>query len=89
MGTCAEARLAADPAMGIERVIDRTAVAKQGGAREASFMIAFKPGFEPGRDVHLCYCPERVLPGNTVAELVNNDRIMGNNAQMLLVHRGE
>jgi len=22
--------------------------------------------FEPGRDVHLCYCPERVLPGNTV-----------------------
>ncbi len=36
-----------------------------------------KAGFEPGRDVHLCYCPERVLPGNTVAELVNNDRIIG------------
>ena len=36
-----------------------------------------RAGFEPGRDVHLCYCPERVLPGNTVAELVNNDRIIG------------
>lgn len=34
-------------------------------------------GLEPGRDVHLCYCPERVLPGNTVSELVNNDRIIG------------
>ncbi len=34
-------------------------------------------GFEPGKDVDLCYCPERVLPGNTVAELVNNDRIIG------------
>jgi UDP-N-acetyl-D-mannosaminuronic acid dehydrogenase len=36
-----------------------------------------KAGFELGQDVHLCYCPERVLPGNTVAELVNNDRIIG------------
>jgi predicted AlkP superfamily pyrophosphatase or phosphodiesterase len=43
-------RLAVDPAMGIERVIDRSSKAKLGGAREASFMIAFKPGFEPGRD---------------------------------------
>jgi UDP-N-acetyl-D-mannosaminuronic acid dehydrogenase len=34
-------------------------------------------GFEPGRDVNLCYCPERVLPGNTVSELINNDRIIG------------
>jgi UDP-N-acetyl-D-mannosaminuronic acid dehydrogenase len=36
-----------------------------------------KAGFKPGKDVHLCYCPERVLPGNTVAELVNNDRVIG------------
>jgi UDP-N-acetyl-D-mannosaminuronic acid dehydrogenase len=34
-------------------------------------------GFVPGQDVHLCYCPERVLPGNTVGELINNDRIIG------------
>ena len=28
-------------------------------------------------DVHLAYCPERVLPGNVVRELVENDRIIG------------
>jgi UDP-N-acetyl-D-mannosaminuronic acid dehydrogenase len=28
-------------------------------------------------DVHLAYCPERVLPGNIVAELVRNDRVVG------------
>lgn len=30
-----------------------------------------------GEDFDLCYCPERVLPGKTVAELINNDRIIG------------
>lgn len=28
-------------------------------------------------DVHVAYCPERVLPGNVVHELVANDRIIG------------
>lgn len=28
-------------------------------------------------DVHLAYCPERVLPGRTLIELVANDRIIG------------
>ena len=27
--------------------------------------------------VHIAYCPERVLPGNTINELVLNDRIIG------------
>jgi len=26
---------------------------------------------------HLAYCPERVLPGNVIEELVYNDRIVG------------
>lgn len=34
-------------------------------------------GMEPETDFHLAYCPERVLPGKTVAELVNNDRLIG------------
>ena len=34
-------------------------------------------GLQAGRDFDLCYCPERVLPGNTLSELVNNDRIIG------------
>ena len=28
-------------------------------------------------DVGIAYCPERILPGNTLHELVNNDRIIG------------
>ncbi|MFW7381310.1 MAG: UDP-N-acetyl-D-mannosamine dehydrogenase [Oligoflexus sp.] len=28
-------------------------------------------------DIHLAYCPERVLPGKVVHELVSNDRIVG------------
>ena len=28
-------------------------------------------------DVHIAYCPERVLPGNIIAELVTNDRVIG------------
>ncbi|RAP65285.1 UDP-N-acetyl-D-mannosaminuronic acid dehydrogenase [Achromobacter sp. HZ01] len=28
-------------------------------------------------DVHIAYCPERVLPGQVVRELVQNDRIIG------------
>lgn len=28
-------------------------------------------------DVHVAYCPERVLPGNVITELVENDRVIG------------
>lgn len=34
-------------------------------------------GFEPGRDVHLAHCPERILPGDVFYEIVHNDRIVG------------
>ncbi len=27
--------------------------------------------------IHMAYCPERVLPGNVMYELVNNDRVIG------------
>ena len=30
-----------------------------------------------GADVQLAYCPERVLPGHVVRELVSNDRVIG------------
>jgi UDP-N-acetyl-D-mannosaminuronic acid dehydrogenase len=34
-------------------------------------------GFEPGKDIHLTHCPERILPGDVFQEIVNNDRIIG------------
>jgi UDP-N-acetyl-D-mannosaminuronic acid dehydrogenase len=34
-------------------------------------------GYVPGEDFHVAYCPERVLPGRILTELVENDRIVG------------
>lgn len=34
-------------------------------------------GFEIGKNLYLAHCPERVLPGKIMEELVNNDRIIG------------
>ena len=34
-------------------------------------------GFEPGVDVYVAHCPERVLPGKIMTELIENDRIIG------------
>lgn len=34
-------------------------------------------GLRAGRDFWLAHCPERVLPGNLLVELVTNDRIIG------------
>lgn len=28
-------------------------------------------------DIHIAYCPERVIPGNTIYEMTNNDRVIG------------
>ncbi len=42
--------LKADPDMGIAAILGRDAVAKMGGTPEISFLIAFRPGFEPGHD---------------------------------------
>lgn len=32
---------------------------------------------EAAPDIHVAYCPERVLPGNVLHELVQNDRVIG------------
>ncbi len=40
-------------------------------------IILENSGLEPGRDYFLSYCPERVLPGKIIYELVNNSRIIG------------
>ena len=34
-------------------------------------------GMVPGRDYHLAHCPERVLPGSILKELIGNTRVVG------------
>jgi UDP-N-acetyl-D-mannosaminuronic acid dehydrogenase len=48
-----------------------------GTTREVLAPILARSGLEPGRDVHVAHCPERVLPGRIVLELVENDRLAG------------
>ncbi len=48
-----------------------------GTTRDVVGKILARTGMRPGADFDLCYCPERVLPGNTIHELVNNSRVVG------------
>lgn len=46
--------------------------------REKRPDLAIPTAGDTGRaDIHLAYCPERVLPGKIIAELVENDRSIG------------
>ncbi len=45
--------------------------------RDVVAPILRESGLEPGMDLLLAHCPERVLPGNTLHEMVHNDRLIG------------
>lgn len=40
-------------------------------------LVVPREGSEEDADIALAYCPERVLPGRIVTELVHNDRVIG------------
>lgn len=48
-----------------------------GTTGELILPILERSGLRGGPDFHLSYCPERVLTGKIVAELVSNDRVIG------------
>ncbi|MFC1529268.1 nucleotide sugar dehydrogenase [Gemmatimonadota bacterium] len=48
-----------------------------GTCRDLIKPILEQSGLEVGRDVYLAHCPERVLPGNILKELIANDRVIG------------
>jgi len=39
--------------------------------------ILKKSGLKVSKDFYLAHCPERAIPGNTIYEMVHNDRIIG------------
>lgn len=41
------------------------------------YPIAEAAGFTPGKDIYLVHAPERILPGNMLAELTRNNRTIG------------
>lgn len=48
-----------------------------GTCREVVAPILEESGLRVGRDLHLAHCPERILPGDVMYEIVHNDRIIG------------
>lgn len=48
-----------------------------GTTREILCPILERTGLKAGQDFSVAYCPERILPGKVLHELVNNDRILG------------
>ena len=47
------------------------------GTTEKMAELIFESRPELKGKLHVAYCPERVLPGNIIYELVNNDRVIG------------
>lgn len=47
------------------------------GTTEAMADLIFKIRPELKGKIYIAYCPERVLPGNVIYELVHNDRVIG------------
>lgn len=47
------------------------------GTTEKMAELIFAERPELKGHIHIAYCPERVLPGNVIFELVNNDRVIG------------
>ncbi|MCG3203790.1 MAG: UDP-N-acetyl-D-mannosamine dehydrogenase [Elusimicrobia bacterium] len=48
-----------------------------GTTRDLIVPLIEKCGFKPGRDIGVAYCPERVIPGHALQELIGNDRVIG------------
>ncbi|WP_373517242.1 UDP-N-acetyl-D-mannosamine dehydrogenase [Pricia sp.] len=47
------------------------------GTTEAMMRLIYSERPELQNKLHIAYCPERVLPGNVMYELVHNDRVIG------------
>lgn len=47
------------------------------GTTEKMMELIYKERPELKDELYIAYCPERVLPGNVMYELVNNDRVIG------------
>lgn len=57
-------------------VIIESTIAPKTTEREIASLIE-SMGYTIGEDIYLLHCPERVLPGKVIYELIHNDRIIG------------
>ncbi|MGQ1836901.1 UDP-N-acetyl-D-mannosamine dehydrogenase [Kocuria turfanensis] len=78
----AAARNIAPQLRGDELIILESTSPPQTTRRMAEYLIELRPdlsldGLEGKPAIHVAHCPERVLPGKVMEELITNDRIIG------------
>jgi len=57
-----------------------------GTCRDLIAPILAAAGFTAGADIYLAHCPERVLPGRILKELIENDRVIGGFGEQCASH---
>jgi len=60
-----------------ENLVILESTSPPGTCRDLLTPILEESGLKVGTDIHLAHCPERVLPGKILQELIHNDRIIG------------
>lgn len=77
MGAVAAAARAITPHLKRGDLVILESTSPVGTTEDLVAPILADSGLVPGEDVFVAYCPERVLPGRILTELVENDRVVG------------
>lgn len=65
------------PHLNIGNTVILESTVSPGTTEEMIKPILEESGLIVGENIYLAHCPERVLPGNIIHEIINNDRIIG------------
>jgi len=60
-----------------ENIVVLESTVPPGTCEKLLLPILEESGLKGGVDFHLVHCPERAIPGNTIYEMIHNDRIIG------------
>ncbi len=77
MGYVEEAARAIRPLVEKGNLIILESTSPPGTSEEIVLKHAVPAGMKVGRDVYVAHCPERVLPGRILLEVIQNDRVVG------------
>lgn len=72
-----EAAEAIVPHLSPDNLVILESTSPPGTCRNLVAPILETSGLKVGGDIHLAHCPERVLPGRILTEIIQNDRIIG------------
>jgi len=65
------------PILRKENLVILESTSPPGTTKDFLAPILARSGLKIGEEVYLAYCPERVLPGRILEELIENDRVIG------------